>query len=247
MQGFLSCIDIVFCVGSFNRTWPDTLGQVTQHSSAQPWEPVNLLIHSIYVSAVWHSRQYIPIRGVAKALWNRSHTCRVMMWIDLLPAGKLEVFFASALKQRQVLQSLSSANKPVVSSGMCKSWLGKERVRTMHPQLIGSSYLASYKYSWAVGSIFQKHKKFCFVRVAVVHILQRHQKESGLAWFLRAELFTWKACEIKSLLYNQKTLSNVMKQNAFTECISHSCILSLYPISFNLIAWCGHQTNLQAF
>lgn len=38
-----------------------------------------------------------------------------------------------------------------------------------------------------------------------------------------------------------------MKQNAFTECISHSCILSLYPISFNLIARCGHQLNLQPF
>lgn len=42
----------------------------------------------------------------------------------------------------------------------------------MNPKLTVSDYLASYKYSWRVVSIFQKLKKFCFVRIAVEHILQ---------------------------------------------------------------------------
>lgn len=50
----------------------------------------------------------------------------------------------------------------------------------MHPKLTGLGYLASYKYSWRVVSIFQKHKKFCFVRIAVAHILQGIKKK--VAW-----------------------------------------------------------------
>lgn len=53
----------------------------------------------------------------------------------------------------------------------------------MHPQLIGLGYLASYKYSWRVVSIFQKHKKFCFVRIGVVHIMQGIEKKVALHGF----------------------------------------------------------------
>lgn len=54
----------------------------------------------------------------------------------------------------------------------------------MHPQVIGSGYLASYKYSWRVVSIFQKHRKFCFVRIAVAHILQSIKKKVAWCGFL---------------------------------------------------------------
>lgn len=47
----------------------------------------------------------------------------------------------------------------------------------MYPQLIGSGYLKSYKYSLRVVSIFQKHKKFCFVKIAVVLIFQGIKKK----------------------------------------------------------------------
>lgn len=50
----------------------------------------------------------------------------------------------------------------------------------MKAELIGSDYLASYKYSWKIISIFQRHKKFCFFRTAAAHTLQGITKQA--AW-----------------------------------------------------------------
>lgn len=54
----------------------------------------------------------------------------------------------------------------------------------MFSHLAGLGYLASYKYSWRVVSIFQKHKKFCFVQIAVEHILQGIKKKPAWHGFL---------------------------------------------------------------
>lgn len=98
------------------------------------WESVNLLLNSLHASAACHSRQHIPNRskggkrgskGVAKVLPNESHTLRVLVRTDLLPAGKLKVFSVSTLEQRNEIRCLSSTSNPAVSSEMCKSRLGK--------------------------------------------------------------------------------------------------------------------------
>lgn len=80
------------------------------------------------------------------------------------------------------------AKEGISKSQQCKqhSWFLRNvqilirKIKTLAIKLTGSSYLASYKYSWRVVSSFQRHKKFCFVRIAIAHILQSIKKK--VAW-----------------------------------------------------------------
>lgn len=148
------------------------LDRFAWHLCTQQWAAVNSLISSVWPVQCGTAGSGLLPRG--------SKGGDSVNW----PAGELEAFFVHTLEQRKELQSLSSASKPAAPSETSKSWLGKEKVHTMKAQLIGSAYLASYKYSWEVISIFQKHKKFCFFRVAVAHILQGIKKKAAWHGFL---------------------------------------------------------------